>query len=223
MLKPITRAAAYAVGIWAAFTGAVALAQAATPLEPLDLTPYFRDAGTLSLLTVAVVAFVKARVPDLKGPSVIFVSIVVGALLGIAGALAGVVPGGALAGVLLGVSSALTGSGGWDAVAGLVTKAGEANAQAQVRAALAMTSAQQTATAGIATPLMTPSPQALADYLIDLLRARFGANIPAFAWTLLATLTQEFAGKVLTEDVRAAIQRRLLDLLAAAGAAGQDL
>ncbi|MCZ2110972.1 MAG: hypothetical protein LC118_15620 [Dehalococcoidia bacterium] len=68
-----------------------------------------------------------------------------------------------------------------------------------------------------------PDPQSITDYLLQLIRERFGSNVPTFVWAVVETIAREFAGQALNETVRATIQRRFLDLLAKAGAPGHDL
>lgn len=221
----LAKAVALVVGIAAVFAGAVAFAQAATPLPPLDLTPYLRDAGGIGLAVMGIVAFIKART-GLAGNSVVFLSLATGGVLGLISGLLGLAAGGPLGGLLLGITGALTGSATWDAATGIATKAGEANANAQIKAALILDATKGSASANastVAAPLLKIDPETLTDYLLQLVRDRFGRNVPDFVWAMLATLTREFAGKTLNTEVRAAIQRRLLDLLAAAGAEGVDL
>lgn len=71
--------------------------------------------------------------------------------------------------------------------------------------------------------LLATDPQSITDFVLDLVRQRFGSNVPPYVWSVVEAIAREFVGKALNEQTRAAIQRRFLDLLAKAGAPGRDL
>lgn len=71
--------------------------------------------------------------------------------------------------------------------------------------------------------LLATNPQSITDFVLDLVRQRFGSNVPVYVWQVVEAIAREFVGKTLNESTRAAIQRRFLDLLAKAGAPGRDL
>lgn len=73
------------------------------------------------------------------------------------------------------------------------------------------------------TTLLATDPQSITDFVLDLVRQRFGSNVPTYVWAVVESIAREFVGKALNESTRAAIQRRFLDLLAKAGAPGRDL
>lgn len=221
----------------AAFVAVVTLVSMAVQLAAAQAAPDITNPATwfLSVASWGVIAsFLTTTLrtnvlPNVKGAGAIalaFAVSIAGALVANTGWFGRIgidLPGNLWDAVLFGVMSGAVALGWWDGSTALARKAGEANAQAQIKAALVLEPAKAANAALIAAPFAAVNPESLTDYLLGLIRARFGANVPAFAWSVLATLTAEFAGKVLTPEIRTAIQHRLLDLLVAAGAGGQDL
>lgn len=227
------RARARAAGVAALAVGGLALTAtsanaAGAPIPPLS--DWFGSASIWGGVVMGLVAFTRANLlPDLRGAAVIaldFAVAIAGALLASSGVLAPIgmtLEGGVGAAVVFGITAGGIAAGLWDAGTGLARKAGAAQAAALAAAPLRLLpSSGSSLTAAAAPDPLDVNPAALTDYLLGLIRARFGDAIPAVAFGILETLAREFAGRALTEDVRAQIQRRLLDLLAALGAPGRD-
>ena len=199
-----------------------------------DVAALFGSPLAWSAGIMAIVAFTRANIlKGITGAAVLLLTFgvgIAGALIAWSGVLARLfgihLDGSLMDAVIFGVAAAGMAAGLWDAGTGVIAASGKAIAKANAaQLELVRAAAQPLAltTAAVPAGVAQVNPGALTDYLLSLIRARFGAAVPAFAWGILETLAREFAGQALTEDVRAAIQRRLLDLLAAAGAGGQDL
>lgn len=226
------RARARAAGVAALAVGGLALTAtsakaAGAPLPPLS--DWFGSASIWGGVVMGLVAFTRANLlPDLRGAAVIaldFAVAIAGALLASSGALAPIgmtLDGGIGAAIVFGITAGGIAAGLWDAGTGLARKAGAAQAAALAAAPLRLMPSSGSSVTSAAPDPLDVNPAALTDYLLSLIRARFGDAIPAVAFGILETLAREFAGRALTEDVRAQIQRRLLDLLAALGAPGRD-
>jgi hypothetical protein len=74
------------------------------------------------------------------------------------------------------------------------------------------------------TVAITPANTAI-QFITDLLKQRFALAIPVGAWNAVSGLLSRYAlhEGVLTDDLRATIQRQVLDALRAAGLPGVDL
>lgn len=226
-MKPRTKlllaALALALFAWAG----VALAQG-TSLAPFipDLRDLFANPFALAVAIGAAVEFVKQHLlKSIEGTAVVFVSLLVGALMGLGGHLAGYLAGSLVEGVAFGVVAAFIASGGYDLLRALLAKWNitlpeppaltAPTANAQLVALPVQASAAQ--------PVGFLNPTSVTDFLLSLVRGRFGDAVPPFVWGLLETLANEFAGRALTPDVQREIQHRFLDLLAKSGAPGRDL
>lgn len=77
-----------------------------------------------------------------------------------------------------------------------------------------------------ATTVTVASPtNAVVSFITDFLKARFAGSIPGAAWNAVSGILAQYATHegVLTDDLRASLQRRLLDALRGAGLPGVDL
>lgn len=217
------------------FTLGAAAAQAATtaPLPPPS--EWFGSAAAWGAVVVGLTAFVRANIlknlHDWVAVAVPFTIAIGGAAIANTGVLAfaGINLEGALGEALVfGVVAGAIAVGLYDGGSAIAAAGGKANARLQLAAAEA--AAQTPAAARFAaggtlvdgTRSQGINPQTLTTYLLQLIANRFGDRVPPMVWGILETLALEFAEAQLTEDVRAAIQHRFLDLLKAAGAPGRD-
>jgi len=101
-----------------------AAAQDAIPGTPSpDIAAWFASTAALAAVVAAAVALIRKHIlKTLDGVGVIIASIVIGALLGLAGQVLGYVEGGALAGLAFGAAAGLTASGGMDALRAVISK-----------------------------------------------------------------------------------------------------
>lgn len=215
--------------------GAVAKAQGLSIPAP---AVWFASTAAWGVITSQLVSTIRANLlPNIKGISAIglvFAVSIVGALVASTGVLAtaGIhLDASFTEALIFGIIAGGIALGWWDGVTAIAAKSGEANANAQLRAlhaagtmAVAVPSVEMATLVPAAKPKASAvSPGALTDFLLDQIRARFGQNLPPVAFAILETLTREFAGRALTPEVKNAIQDRLLELIAAAGAPGKDL
>lgn len=92
-----------------------------------DVAAWFVDTAALAAVVASIVAFLKTNVlKSLHSVATVFVSLGVGAALGLGGAFLGYVEGGVAAGLSFGVAAGFLASGGWDALSALVGKRGSA-------------------------------------------------------------------------------------------------
>lgn len=219
--------------------GAVAKAQGLSIPAPAT---WFLSTAAWGVITSQLVSTIRANLlPNVKGIAAIglvFGVSVGGALVASTGALsmAGIYLDASFAEALIfGIIAGGIALGWWDGVTAIAAKSGEANANAQLRALHAAgTMAVAVPSVEMATlvPAAKVNPQAahsiispgtLTDFLLEQIRRQFGHNLPPLAFAILETLAREFAGRALTPEVKNAIQDRLLELIAAAGAPGKDL
>lgn len=199
--------------------GLIMLLAAHVRAQDTDLSGPFANIETVLALTALIAAWLTKLVTALgkdwlktQGPATVALSGVIAALIG--------------------------GIGGWFSLGAFAGEGGLTGAVAAIGTALfafigsnasaksdrqALAGAVQRAQATTPVALLATDPQSITDYLLDLVRQRFGSQVPVYVWSMIDALAREFAGKVLTEDVRAVIQRRFLDLLAKAGAGGRDV
>lgn len=214
----------------------IALAQAAGGLGGLPApNEWFLSAAAWSAVIVGLTSFTRANLlKNLRGAAAVALPFgigIAGALIASTGALAMVginLDATIYEAVVFGIIAAGMAVGWYDGSTAVMEAGGKATARLQLAAAAAADppplAAQHFAGGNLTGGAKSQgvNPQALTDYLLQLVAAQFGQRLPPFIWGILETLAQEFAEQQLTEEVRAAIQRRLLDLLAAAGAPGRD-
>lgn len=224
--------AALAVAVGALGT---ALAQAGGLALPPP-NEWFLSAGAWSLVIVGLTSFTKANLlKNLRGTAAIALPFAIGiggALIASTGVLAvvGINLDATFAeAVTFGIISAGMAVGWYDGGSAIAATAGKASARLQLAAIDAAGQPPQALTefgggtmAGAPTPPAQINPQTLTEYLLAMIAGQFGNRVPPFIWGILETLATEFAEAKLTEEVRAAIQHRFLDLLKTAGAPGRD-
>jgi VIT1/CCC1 family predicted Fe2+/Mn2+ transporter len=82
----------------------------------LNFAAWFVDTASLAAVIVAATAFIRKHLLPLDGWQVIACSLVVGALLGVAGHVGGLLTEGLASSVVFGVSAGLLASGGVDGI-----------------------------------------------------------------------------------------------------------
>lgn len=216
-------------------------------IELPDPTTWFLSTAAWGVVTSFLVSTIRANfLKDLKGFGAIALTFgvsILGSLVASTGVLG-------FAGILLEVESladaflfGIVAGGiamGWyDGTGAIAAKVGQVIASANAATLALATSASASRAADAvhavnlaasAAPTSTSTlaavnPDSVMDFILSLVRSRFGGmeRVPAFVWGIVETLAREFAGQALTPDLRRAIQRRLLDLLAASGAPGRDV
>lgn len=104
------------------FGGGLAFAQEAAAND-VDISSWFVDTITLAGIVGLVVSFIRKHlIPTLDGISVVFVSLGVGAALGLFGAARGFIDGGVFGGLVFGLTAGFGASGGVDFIRGLLGK-----------------------------------------------------------------------------------------------------
>lgn len=91
-------------------------------VQTIELGQYFVDTASLAILVASVVAFIKQHVYKLDGIFTVLASVVLGALLGVAGRALGFLDTTLLQAALFGVSAGVVASGGWDLLTGILGK-----------------------------------------------------------------------------------------------------
>lgn len=204
------------------FTLAGVAAAQGLPIPPV--TVWFASTAAWGVVTSFLVSTVRENLaPNLKGAgniALVFGISIGGALIANTGVLAaaGVTLEGSIVDALtFGVIAGGIALGWWDGITALMDQ----RAKAQARATTALGLTPHTPTPAAAGSVISPG--GVSEFIIGQIRARFGSDVPPVAFAILETLAAEFAGRALTPEVEQAIQRRILDLLAAAGHPGKDL
>lgn len=225
------------------FVAVIASARA-QGLDLPDPAVWFASTAAWGVVTSFLVSTLRANVfRDLKGIGAIALTFgvsILGALVASTGILSfvGIVleVESLVDALLFGIVAGGIALGWYDGTGAIAAKVGQviASANAATLALVTSTSASRAADAAhvtasapvaLAPAAATVSPDSVVDFILSLIRSRFGSmeRVPAFVWGIVETLVREFAGQVLTPELRRSIQRRLLDLLAAAGAPGRDV
>lgn len=212
-----------------------------------DPSTWFLSTAAWGVVASFLVSTIRANfLPNVKGVAAIvltFAVSVAGAVIASTGILsfAGISleVSGTLEAVLFGLVSGGIALGWYDGTAAIANIVGRTIADANAATLALVTSAA--AGGGIRGPVGVSSeplphqvpvmsaasvnPESVMDFILSLVKSRFGGldKVPVFVWGIVQTLASEFAGQVLTPELRRTIQRRLLDLLAAAGGSGRDL